>query len=89
VIAGVATSDFGLHETALIYSAAIAALVAAAAGTVLLGRGATFGRSKPGAGRADLPPGPCTVPPSILRIDRPGGPKLTFADPHRDLGPNT
>jgi hypothetical protein len=34
--AGVATARFGLHSTALVYSAALAALAAAAAGILLL-----------------------------------------------------
>jgi predicted MFS family arabinose efflux permease len=38
LIAGVATSHFGLHRTALAYCAAIAALVAAAAGRLMLRR---------------------------------------------------
>jgi hypothetical protein len=36
LIAGVATTSFGLHSTALVYSAALAVLAAAAAGLVLL-----------------------------------------------------
>ena len=38
VIAGVATAHFGLHRTALAYCVAVAALVAAAAGRLMLGR---------------------------------------------------
>jgi MFS family permease len=38
LIAGVATSHFGLHRTALAYCTAIAALVAAAAGRLMLRR---------------------------------------------------
>lgn len=38
VIAGVATSHFGLHSTAVVYSAALAALAAGAAGSFLLHR---------------------------------------------------
>ena len=36
VIAGVATGHFGLHQTAVVYSAALAVLAAAAAGSFLL-----------------------------------------------------
>jgi hypothetical protein len=36
VIAGVATAHFGLHRTAVAYCVAIAALVAAAAGSLML-----------------------------------------------------
>jgi hypothetical protein len=38
VIAGVATAHFGLHRTALAYCVAIAALVAVAAGSLMLRR---------------------------------------------------
>ena len=38
VIAGVATTHFGLHRTALVYSAALAVLAAGAAGSLLLHR---------------------------------------------------
>ena len=38
VIAGVATTHFGLHQTALVYCAAIAAIAAAAAGSLMLRR---------------------------------------------------
>src|SRR3984885_2456726 len=50
VIAGVATAHFGLHRPALAYCAAIAALVAAAAGSLLLrGAGPATGASPTGA----------------------------------------
>ena len=38
VIAGVATAHFGLHQTALAYCVAMAALIAAAAGSSMLRR---------------------------------------------------
>ena len=38
VIAGVATTHVGLHQTAVVYSAALAVLAAAAAGSFLLHR---------------------------------------------------
>jgi hypothetical protein len=38
VIAGVATTHFGLHQTSVVYSAALAVLAAAAAGSFLLQR---------------------------------------------------
>jgi hypothetical protein len=38
VIAGVATTHFGLHRTAVLYSAALAVLAAAAAGSFLFRR---------------------------------------------------
>jgi MFS family permease len=44
LIAGVATTTFGLHATALVYSAALAVLAAAATGLLLLRSGARPGR---------------------------------------------
>ena len=41
--AGVATTHFGLHQTAVVYSAALAVLAAAAAGSLIIRR-----RSRPG-----------------------------------------
>ena len=63
LIAGVATSHFGLHDTALVYSVVIALLAAAAAGGVLF-EGSDRTRA-PGADAPspEAPPGPCTVPP--------------------------
>jgi MFS family permease len=63
LIAGIATSHFGLHDTALAYSAAIALLAAATAGGLLF-----EGRDRTRAPQAaapppEPPPGPCTVPP--------------------------
>ena len=63
LIAGMATSHFGLHGTALAYSVVIALLAAAPAGGVLF-----EGRYRTRAPRAaapppEPPPGPCTVPP--------------------------
>ena len=62
LIAGVATTTFGLHPTALVYSASVAVLAAAAVGFLLLRPGANPVRPVP-AGRAVIPPGPCTTPP--------------------------
>ena len=59
LIAGVATTKYGLHSTALVYSASLAALVVAAAGILLSRPG---GQRTP-ASRAVMPPGPCTSPP--------------------------
>jgi hypothetical protein len=63
LIAGVATTHFGLHDTALVYSVVIALLAAAAAGGVLF-EGSDRTRA-PGADAPspEAPPGPCTVPP--------------------------
>jgi hypothetical protein len=45
VVAGVATAHFGLHRTALAYCVAIAALIAVAAGSLMLRwRGPTTGQ---------------------------------------------
>ena len=56
--AGVATTHFGLHQTAVVYSAALAVLAAAAAGSLIIRR-----RSRPGAPSA---------PPEALRASRQG-----------------
>jgi predicted MFS family arabinose efflux permease len=61
VIGGIATSHFGLHRTALVYSVAVAVLAAAAVG--LLIRQMTGGRSRRLTDLPGVPPGPCTVPP--------------------------
>ena len=63
VIAGIATSQYGLHDTALVYSVAVAALTAAAAGTFLVRRLRAAGGPSRGARYPDPPPGPGTVPP--------------------------
>jgi hypothetical protein len=64
LIAGVATSQFGLHGTALVYSGVMVVLVAAAAaGSFLLRRRTPSGRTAPTAVHAEPLPGPCTVPP--------------------------
>ena len=61
LIAGMATSHFGLH--ALVYSVVIALLAAAAAGGVLFeGRGG-IRAPQAAAPPPELPPGLCTVPP--------------------------
>jgi MFS family permease len=57
VAAGVATTHFGLHRTAVVYSAALAVLAAAAAGSLII-----RGRSRPGSPSA---------PPEALRAPRP------------------
>jgi len=63
LIAGVATTHFGLHDTALVYSAAIALLAAAAAGGVLFESRARTRTPQAAAPPAELPPGPGTAPP--------------------------
>jgi hypothetical protein len=59
--AGVATTRFGLHSTALVYSASLA-VVAAVAVIMLLARRATRAAER-AAVAAVTPPGPCTAPP--------------------------
>ena len=69
LIAGAATSRYGLHNTALVYSVAIVVLVAVAAASLLFRRGGPAGRPELAAAHPDPPPGPCTVPP-CSRPDR-------------------
>jgi MFS family permease len=65
LIAGVATSRYGLHPTALVYSASLAVLAAVAAGVVLSERDA-----RPGPAQRDvMPPGPCTCPPCVQALE--------------------
>ena len=59
VIGGIATSHYGLHKTALVYLAAVAALAAA---SLLIRRMATE-RVTRAIHYPDAPPGPGTVPP--------------------------
>ena len=63
--AGVATTHFGLHQTAVVYSAALAVLAAAAAGSLIIRR-----RNRPGSPSA---------PPQAMRASRQDlGKGLTF-----------
>jgi predicted MFS family arabinose efflux permease len=63
LIAGIATSHFGLHDTALVYSVVIALLAVAAAGGFLFEGNARTRAPHAVAPPSELPPGPCTVPP--------------------------
>ena len=72
LIAGVATTHFGLHPTALVYSASLAILAAAAVGILLFHRGGKPTRPAP-ARHALMPPGPCTTPPCPQAINQPEG----------------
>jgi predicted MFS family arabinose efflux permease len=67
LIAGVATTRFGLHCTALVYSASLAALVAAAAGMLFRSSGQPARSAT--ASHAVMPPGPCTAPPCPQAMD--------------------
>jgi len=62
VLAGIATSHYGLRKTALVYSVAVAVLAAVAV-TRLLARRTAPGRAQHATRHADAPPGPGTVPP--------------------------
>jgi MFS family permease len=70
LIAGVATTKFGLHSTALVYSASLALLAAAAVGLLRLRGGAKPARPAPAA-RSVMPPGPCTTPPCPQAMNPP------------------
>ena len=61
VLAGIATSHYGLRKTALVYSVAVAVLAAVAVSR-LLARQTAPGRAEHGTRHADAPPGPGTVP---------------------------
>jgi predicted MFS family arabinose efflux permease len=61
VIGGIATSHYGMHETALVYSVAVAALAAAAV-SLLVHRMATRTVER-ATHHLDAPLGPGTVPP--------------------------
>ena len=80
LIAGVATTKFGLHSTALVYSASLAVLVAVAAGILLFGPSSKPARAAP-ASRAVMPPGPCTGPPCPRATDPSDGNPATTAKP--------
>jgi hypothetical protein len=69
LIAGVATTAFGLHRTALVYSASLAVLAVAATGILLARPGGKPSRLVPANG-ALLPPGPCTTPPCPPAINQ-------------------
>jgi hypothetical protein len=68
LIAGVATTTFGLQSTALVYCAALAALNSAAAGIVLLRRDDQLPRPTQPS-REVMPPGPCACPPCLQALD--------------------
>jgi len=72
LIAGVATTTFGLHSTALVYSASLAVLAAAAVGILLACSGGKPSRLA-SAKHALMPPGPCTTPPCPQVVNQPDG----------------
>jgi hypothetical protein len=66
LIAGITTARFGLPSTALAYSAAVAGLAAAAAGTfVSKGSSRTGPPAQSAAAASGVCPVPCTVPPHV------------------------
>ena len=62
VIGGIATSHYGLHNTALVYLAVVAGL-AVVAFSLLIRRRMTPETATRGIDHPDAPPGPGTVPP--------------------------
>jgi MFS family permease len=87
VIGGIATSHYGLHKTALVYSVAVAALAAAAVS--LLIRQMATGRAARGIRHPDAPPGPGTVPPCPPIKLRPGEAKASPAAPRTGATPGS
>jgi MFS family permease len=79
LIAGVATTKFGLHSTALVYSASLAVLAAAAVGIVVVRPDGQPTQPRPAA-RAVMPLGPCTTPPCPQAMNPPDG------DPAASIG---
>ena len=78
LIAGVATTTYGLHSTALVYSASLAGVAAAAASILLLRTVGKPARPAP-APSAVLPPGPCTCPPCLEAMNAAGAQPATTA----------
>ena len=81
LLAGVATSHFCLHDTALVYSAAVALLAAAAAGGVLFESRVRTSAPQAAASPPELPPGPCTVPPCTQAAHQETEPTKAPKDP--------
>jgi hypothetical protein len=71
VIGGIATSHYGLHNTALVYLAAVALLAVVAVSLLIRRRTATDGASR--GMDPDAPPGPGTIPPCPPVRPRPAG----------------
>src|SRR4051794_4694817 len=70
MLAGIATSHYGLRKTALVYLVAVAVLAAVAVSR-LLARQTAPRRAEHATRHADAPPGPGTVPPCAPRSPRP------------------
>jgi hypothetical protein len=65
VVAGIATSRYGLHDTALVYSLVVAALAVVGAGSFAGRRIGAADRPERGMRYPDPAPGPCTAPPCL------------------------
>jgi hypothetical protein len=76
----VATTKFGLHPTALVYSASLAVLAAAAVCILLIRHGGKPARPA-SAKHVLMPLGPCTTPPCPQAINQPDGYPATTVDP--------
>jgi MFS family permease len=61
LIAGLATSHYGLHKTALVYCPVVAVLAATAAGSILLHRARTARDAPPAVPHSNPSPGPSTI----------------------------
>lgn len=72
VIAGITTTLYGLHDTALVYSVAVAVLTAAAAIILQVRQSGSPTGTERAARYPKPPPGPCTVPPCPPAISRHG-----------------
>jgi MFS family permease len=70
VLAGIATSHYGLRKTALVYLVAVVVLAAVAVSR-LLARQTAPGRAEHGTRHTDAPPGAGTVPPCAPLMPRP------------------
>ena len=67
VIAGVATSHYGLHGTALVYAPVVAVLAATAAASLVVRRARARRAAVRAAAHQDPPPGPPAVRPDAGR----------------------
>jgi MFS family permease len=74
VIGGIATSHYGLHNTARVYLAVVAGLALTAL-SLLIRRQMATGTATRGIDHPDAPPGPGTVPPCPPFKPRPAGAK--------------
>jgi MFS family permease len=73
LIAGVATSHYGLHKTALVYAPVVAVLAAAAVGGLLLRRARTASDAPATTAHPGSPPGGSTIRPTAADLCRQTG----------------